>query len=87
MSEGDRAVEVIDVVGCAVRRTIAAELQRLARRTDLSAREIDVVAATLERLSSILVLEPVDAWRGDPGLLADLLVPANITMKDDSCPN
>ncbi|MCK0090158.1 TetR/AcrR family transcriptional regulator [Rhodococcus sp. F64268] len=63
---------IVHLVQHEVRRTITAELERLARRTQLGVAEVDTVAESLARLSSVLVLDHVAAWQGDYRVVADL---------------
>lgn len=64
--------EVVHLVEREVRRTITAELERLTRRTQLDVAEVDTVAESLARLSSLLVLDHVAAWQGDCRVVIDL---------------
>ncbi|CAM2992807.1 XRE family transcriptional regulator [Prescottella defluvii] len=70
-------------------RLVAAEMDRLSRRAQLTEREQAEVAETLSRLSSLLVLEPLAEWQGDPRVVAELfgLPPSRAPREDNACPS
>ncbi|EGD24444.1 hypothetical protein HMPREF0724_11980 [Prescottella equi ATCC 33707] len=92
MAEGSRVSGPADVVGAVrlrTRRTVAVELERLARRSSLSEIQIEAVAAALERVSTVLVLDRLAAWQGDPWVVAELFGHDAPTTNEEHrrCPN
>lgn len=81
--------DVLGAVRLTAIRTVAAELERLARRSSLSEIQIETVAAALERVSTVLVLDRVAAWQGDPWVLAELFGHDAPTANEEHrrCPN
>ena len=56
-----------------VDRVVRCELTRLYRRLDLTNEERTVVEEAVQRVCQLVVLVPVAKWRGDPGLVKELL--------------
>lgn len=56
-----------------VDQVVRCELTRLYRRLALTKEERDVVEEAVQRVCQLVVLVPVAKWRGDPGLVKELL--------------
>lgn len=81
--------DVLDEVWLTAQRMVAVELERLARRSDLSQVQIETIAAALERVSTVLVFDRVASWQGDPWVVAELFghrVPT-VSEEDRRCPS
>ncbi|EME23078.1 hypothetical protein [Rhodococcus triatomae] len=80
--------DVLGAVHLTTQRIVAVELQRLARRIDLSAQQIDAVAAALEHVSTSLIVDRIASWQGDPDVVAELFGQGTPTSAEDRrCPN
>ncbi len=81
--------DVVGAVRLRTRRTVAVELERLARRSSLSEIQIEAVAAALERVSTVLGVVGGAGGLGAGGGGADLCAPDAPTTNEEHrrCPN
>lgn len=63
----------LPVLESQVDQVVRCELTRLYRRLALTKEERDVVEEAVQRVCQLVVLVPVAKWRGDPGLVKELL--------------
>jgi hypothetical protein len=66
----------------------AAEMERLRKRTTLTAAEEQEVCRSVRSIAQQMMLVPVSMWQGDPRLVADLFdlpVTVNQTQEERPC--